>query len=53
MSALIGDVDGVITGLEPVGRKALESCPNLILIFIQPIDKFDSYNAATRRQVAL
>ncbi len=53
MSALIGDADGVITGLEPVGRKVLESCPNLILIFIQPIDKFDSYNAATRRQVAL
>ena len=26
---------------------------DIILIFNQPIDKFDSYNAATRRQVAL
>ena len=25
----------------------------LILIFNQPIDKFDSYNAATRRQASL
>ena len=32
MSALIGDADGVITGLEPVGRKVLESCPNLKLV---------------------
>lgn len=32
MSILIGDADGVITGLEPVGRKVLESCPNLKLV---------------------